>query len=75
MIGFLFVIAMSRLSAKKETTVELEASADSTPVKKSPRKKRSTPLAKKTGTVMTPAGRRSARIAASSTKKPRRKED
>ena len=70
LIGFLLVLAMSRISSKKdEKAVQFEASSatPSTP-NSTPRKSRGTPIENKTGSVMTPGGRRSARLA-------RRKED
>ena len=71
LIGFLVVIGLSRLSAKKdvEKNVQFAESGkiSETPVK-SPAKPL-TPIEKKSGSVMTPGGRRSARLAK------RRKED
>jgi hypothetical protein len=67
LIGFLLVLVVSRLSAvKDEKAVQFEGS----PTKGAPGtpKEAGTPLESKTGSVMTPGGRRSARLA-------RRKED
>lgn len=77
LIGFFVVIGMSGLSAKKApVATPVKAKKKRTPSKskkspKSPRssRKTSTPINKKTGSVQTPAGRRSARLAK------RRKED
>ena len=74
LIGFFVVIGMSGLSAKKAPVpTPVKAKKKRTPSKsaKSPRspRKTSTPINKKTGSVQTPAGRRSARLAK------RRKED
>ncbi|KAG7337359.1 hypothetical protein IV203_034752 [Nitzschia inconspicua] len=75
LLGFLAVLGFSKLSAKsdskltsnnKKKTVVPSSPAPSTPTTRSS----GTPLEQKTGTVMTPAGRRSARIA-----RTRRKED
>ena len=65
LLGFLIVIGFSRISAQKspieeEKTVQFDA--PSTPVT-TRSKSGSTPLEKKTGSVMTPGGRRSARLA------------
>ena len=70
LLGFLLVIGMSSLSAR--AVKENSGSAPSTPQKGAlgTPEKGGTPVAKKSGSVMTPGGRRSARIA-----KNRRKED
>ena len=71
LIGFLLVIGMSSLSAK--ALKEESGSAPSTPRMSAPGtpEKLGTPVGKKVGSVMTPGGRRSARIAGNT----RRKED
>jgi hypothetical protein len=66
LLGFLLVIGLSSLSAK--AVKEDSSSTPSTPPRTP--EKGGTPVAKKVGSVMTPGGRRSARIA-----KIRRKED
>jgi hypothetical protein len=74
LLGFLAVLGLSKLSARN-AKVQFDSdrtAAPSTP-QKTPIANRSssgTPLEEKTGTVMTPAGRRSARIA-----RTRRKEE
>ena len=63
LLGFLAVLGLSKLSAR-EAKVQIDE--PSTPKKKSgvtTRSKSGTPIEQKTGTIMTPAGRRSARIA------------
>jgi hypothetical protein len=60
LLGFFIVIGLSSLSAKKDKIPDVSA----------PESSPSTPIEKKTGSVMTPGGRRSARIA-----KTRRKEE
>jgi hypothetical protein len=62
LLGFFIVIGLSSLSAKKDKSLTFDESV----MEKSP----GTPIEKKTGSVMTPGGRRSARIA-----KTRRKEE
>jgi hypothetical protein len=66
LIGFLIVIAMSTLSATKDSEKNAQVDSPGTPQKGWPL----SPIEKKSGSVMTPGGRRSARIA-----KAARKED
>lgn len=67
LIGFLIVIGMSRMSAVKDEdkNVEFESSSLSSPAPTTPKRstRKTTPLSKKEGSVQTPAGRRSARLA------------
>ena len=67
LVGFLVVIGLSGLSAKSlEPSKTVTFSSPTKPAKSAG----GTPINKKTGSVMTPEGRRSARIA-----RQRRKED
>ena len=68
MIGFLVVISLSGISARRITPKSVAFSKDTVGPMSTPTKP-GTPIYKKTGTVMTPDGRRSARLAS------RRKED
>mmetsp|Transcript_13442 Transcript_13442/g.24129 ORF Transcript_13442/g.24129 Transcript_13442/m.24129 type:complete len:110 (+) Transcript_13442:110-439(+) len=75
LLGFLLVLGLSKLSARSDPKAvqfdkKSSAAAPSTPMKTPTKKDGGTPIEEKTGTVMTPAGRRSARIA-----RTRRKED
>lgn len=68
LIGFLVVIGMSKMSAKKTTEEEKTVQFETVSTPKNAGS--GTPIDKKSGSIMTPGGRRSARIA-----KNRRKED
>eukprot|EP00536_Pseudo-nitzschia_multiseries_P014981 jgi/Psemu1/311610/fgenesh1_kg.797_\ len=71
-IALVIAIGLAKFSStnkeKDEMKVQFVASTPATPVKSASVTESGTPIAQKTGTVFTPAGRRSARLA-------RRKED
>mmetsp|Transcript_297 Transcript_297/g.653 ORF Transcript_297/g.653 Transcript_297/m.653 type:complete len:88 (+) Transcript_297:80-343(+) len=69
-LGFLAVLGLSKVSAKPIDEKRVTIQEPATPVKTRSSGGPTTPLERKVGSVMTPDGRRSARLA-----KTRRKED
>ena len=63
MLGFFIVIGLSGISARKMSQPKSVSFTNDTSVPPSTPQKPGTPIHKKTGTVMTPDGRRSARLA------------